>query len=477
MKRAWVILGVLLAAPGVQAAELTLETYLGRVQGQNESFQGSTAQASGSGRLVREADLIFSPQFFAEYRTGHDQKLQRPSFFVYDGAETTNYTVGVSQKTRFGLEAKLSYLMTEMSIKGAGTVLGANTEFADGAAQLELSMPLWKNGFGRTARANEDVTRQQAEANRYNALSQVSTVLVNAESAYWRLSAATEQLKIEELSLSAAKNIQSYVTGKNKKDLGDTADVLQAGALVEAYSLQVQQAQTEFRSAQREFNLYLNREAMEPVPVLENLNYAALDSIVIPQARPGDRPDVQASEAQARLARASSVLASERNKPSLDLYGGYTAYGQASKFSDALDQSLKADRDGAYVGVKFSMPLNLSAMNEAQAGANQTLSASERNLSYLRYSQEQQWVDLVQKMSDAKQTLKLATAMERAQKAKLDYERTRLRQGRTTTHQVLLFEQDYNKAQASRVQAASRILSLNSQSKMYQASVQSGGNQ
>lgn len=468
------LLTILSVASPAWSAELTLQNYLDIVKGKNESYQGASAQAIGSQGLAREADLIFTPELFAEAKTGYDEKLSRPSFFEYDGTDTTTYSLGISQKTRFGLEAKLSYLMTDMKFNGAESVLGSNTEFADGAAQLELSMPLWKNGFGRTNRANEDVTREQANANRFQALYQSANILVKAESAYWRLSAATEQLKIEEQTLKAAQNIQDYVIKKSKKDLGETADVLQATALVEAYNLQVQQAQTELRSAQREFNLYLNRDATEAVPNLEGLNFSALEGIQVPSQRPGDRPDVKASEAQAKAAKASSTLAVERNKPKLDLYGGYSAYGQTATVSDAFSDSMKAKRDGAYVGVRFSVPLGVSAQSDAKEGAYQTQIAAEKNLSYLKYSQEQEWIDLIQKMTDAKQTLKLAAAMEKAQKAKLDNERTRLRQGRTTTYQVLQFEQEYNKAQVSRIQAASKILGLNSQTKLYQENLKGG---
>jgi outer membrane protein TolC len=57
--------------------------------------------------------------------------------------------------------------------------------------------------------------------------------------------------------------------------------------------------------------------------------------------------------------------------------------------------------------------------------------------------------------------------MESAQRAKLENERVRLRQGRATTYQVLLFEQDYSQAQVSRVMTATELLSLKTQLKLY----------
>ena len=146
--------------------------------------------------------------------------------------------------------------------------------------------------------------------------------------------------------------------------------------------------------------------------------------------------------------------------------------GRADKAADAMTDSDRAERDTAFVGLRFQVPLNFSAAAHARAGARRNVLAAEQNEKYLRYAQEQNWADLVQKIADAKETLKLTTAMEKAQKAKLDNERQRLRQGRTTTYQILLFEQDYNQAQASRVRATSQILALQSQVKLYQVSTE-----
>lgn len=454
------------------SADLSLNAYLEQVRQTNESFQASQAQARGSKALTKEADLIYAPKLFGELRTGFDEKLPSPPTLVYDGASTNYYSVGVNQQTSIGLSAKFSYDITDTTINGAGSALGSNNRFTDGIGKLELSMPLWANGFGRGVRANEEVTRQQATANSFNALSQSANLLAGAESAYWRLVAATEQLQIEQQTLQGAQNIQSYVTQKKRKDLGETADVLQANALVEASNLRVQQAQAEMDAAKRDFNLYLNREANESVSGLEGLDFGSLEKVALPTNRTGDRPEIKAGEAQANLAKASGVLAAERNKPNLDLYGGYAVYGQDSSLSRAFEKSGQFQRDGAYVGVRFSVPLNLSGLAEARAGANLSIEAAEKNLSYLRYSQEQQWTNFVQRLADAKRSLALAGAMEKAQRAKLENERARLRQGRTTTYQVLLFEQDYNGAQAARVQAASQILNLQSQLKIYQASLQ-----
>jgi hypothetical protein len=57
--------------------------------------------------------------------------------------------------------------------------------------------------------------------------------------------------------------------------------------------------------------------------------------------------------------------------------------------------------------------------------------------------------------------------MEQVQADKLSYERKRLREGRTTTYQVLMFEQDHSQSQLLRLRTALEVVSLNAQMKLY----------
>lgn len=457
----------LLAQPAL--ASMSLNDYLNGVREKNLSYQSSAERSEGSGLISRQADLIFTPQLFANGQIGHDGKMPMPANFSYDKTESEQYSLGLSQQFTFGLETKIGYEIVNTHFVGGNFGPGVQTDYWDAGPKLELSLPLWKNGFGRSARANRDLTRSQNLADKYAGESEAEGLLANAEIAYWRLSAAQEQVKIQEQALEAGQNILRYVKGRFQKSLGEKADVLQADALVQSYELQMQQAKNELQAAQRSFNIYLNLDSGQPAPDLEPLNYIALQSVAAPKARPGDRPDLRAAEARAQAANAAARLATETNRPQLDLYGSYKMNGRGEEQNEAI-KDVSRDRDTAYVGLRFQMPLNVFAADDATSGARKNQAAAEKSAKYLRYEQEQAWYDIVQKLEETKQTLKLAVQMENSQKAKLENERSRLRQGRTTTYQVLLFEQDYSSAQSSRIRSAQQILALQSQIKLYQAS-------
>lgn len=457
------ILGSVALSFKVQA--LTLNEYLAQVEGQSLRYKQAQTQAEGAKLVAREADLITSPNFFLEARKSFDTSLGTPPMSIYNRYDSDLYSAGVSQQFSFGLQTKFSYTVAKNDYEGSTF---NPDRYWDASPSVELTMPLWANGFGSGVKAQEELTRQQNKADEFASLALSQSLLVEAEVAYWQLSAAQERVKIQEQALSSGNSILNYVQKQKQKNLGENADVLQANALVEAYKLQLQQAVNERLRLSRTFNKYLNKNADAPVPGLDSLNYSALENLQIPQERPGDRLDVKASRAQAALAKASSELILERNKPTLNLVGGYTLQGRGTETSRAFENSTKTNHDNGYVGVMFQLPLNFKAVADARAGAQRLKDSADINEQNLLYTQEQDWIDLKQGLSESKETLKLSRTMESAQKAKLENERSRLRQGRTTTYQVLLFEQDYTQAQASRVQAATQIIALESQLKLYQ---------
>ncbi len=462
MNKIVALMTTLIATPAVWG--VSLNQYLDQVKNQNNAYQAAEIKIKGAGLQKRESSLFFTPQFFLNAQKGHDSKLLNPPFLVFDVVRTERYSTGLSQEFSFGVETKIQFDFQKNQYRGVNFTSAPNPYY-DAIPSLEINIPLWANRGSRASKAKQELTFQQRNLEQQSASADSQQMIVEAEIAYWRLAAAQESVTIQKKALEAASNIYDYTNGRLKKNLGEEADVLQARALSESYKLQLAQAEIEERAARRSYNLFLNQEADVPTPSLSGLDYTSLNDYVVPETRPGDRPDIMASRAQVALAKANSLVAQEQNKPTLNLFGGYSLFGRGTE-SEALKKA-GYDRDSMYVGIKYNMPLNLSAQKDAREGAKQSERAAELNHHYLTYSQEQNWIDLTQKLKDAQLALKLATSMEKAQRSKLDNERTRLRQGRTTTYQVLLFEQDYLSAEVQRIRAATQIINYKSQIQLY----------
>jgi hypothetical protein len=95
-------------------------------------------------------------------------------------------------------------------------------------------------------------------------------------------------------------------------------------------------------------------------------------------------------------------------------------------------------------------------------------SAAESLKDQRLFDQEVQWKELTLRFDEAKKRYAIAQKLVEIQRKKAATERARLRRGRTTTYQTLLFDQELNQAEAGRIQAVGEILQLTAQMKTYQ---------
>ena len=106
--------------------------------------------------------------------------------------------------------------------------------------------------------------------------------------------------------------------------------------------------------------------------------------------------------------------------------------------------------------------------SDIRQGARQSASAAKITYHQKVFEQENDWQNLVQNLEIYKENLGLAQAIEAAQKSKLENERKLLKQGRTTTYQILLFEQDFLNSEMTTIQLAYKMAALMAQQKLYQ---------
>jgi len=124
--------------------------------------------------------------------------------------------------------------------------------------------------------------------------------------------------------------------------------------------------------------------------------------------------------------------------------------------------------------VNFSVPLDFDLLSKARAGARAQANGAEKIYQQKLRDQEANWQDLNERVKDTQKRVVLSESIIHVQLEKLEYERKRLRDGRTSTYQVLLFEQDYINARLVRVQNASELVSLLSQVRLYDETEEGG---
>lgn len=453
------LLATLLLTTNSFASSLSMETFLSQVASENRDVRAAREASEGAGLRSSEATLVYSPILSAEFQRLNEGKTNSLFPTAYDKFYNDTYTLGISQQTSFGLKGKLSYTLASYDYVQTPD----RPKFYEGLPRLELSQSILRNGFGSETRAQKEVLEASAIATQYSQSFQTKAIRAEAEGAYIKLAAARDLRRISEDSAKFAKEILDWNSRRVRLNLGEDSDLLQAQANMEARNLQLQSAVDAERTAARDLNRLRNIDGDE---VSEKLVLPPV-STTIP-ARAQFRDDVRAAIEGTRVASAQARLGKERNRATLEIYGAYGLNSREAEGSKTISESLKTTAPPtSLIGIRFETPLLLGAKSDAVKGYSKEAVAAENLKDQKVFNQEVQWKELVLKLDEARKRYDISVKLADVQKRKAISERARLKRGRTTTYQTLLFDTDLNQAEATKVQSQSEVLQIIAQMKTF----------
>jgi len=459
------IIGLFLPSLGFSDS-LDVGTYRQQVLGSNLQVIGQLATSQGAFERVHESELPVAWRAFANAQVTNDKEEPVIPIVLYDRLRTDIAQIGVSKDTDFGLQSRVYYDYRRTSYINVNSPFAFNDTYYENRPVVELTQSFWGNGFGRGIRAQTLQIKATALAAQFSACYDARLTLVNAELAYWRLATAREAIKINQDALLAAQRIFEWSRKRTDLHLADEADALQATAALRVRELELKAAQDEERVAARSFNTLRFRDSEEVAETLDNLVNIS-SATIFPAVQPTIRDDVRAADQQQQLALANAQSAIERNRPTLDLYTLFAWNGLDNSFSSSLSKPFEDRRPTSTVGVRFSIPLAFSALDKTLQGYRREQAAAQQVYEQRQFEALRDWTDLQRKLKEAQERLSLYQSIEEAQRVKTERERQRLRNGRTTTYQVLLFEQEYAVARLSRLNSQFEVVSLLAQTSLY----------
>lgn len=443
-------------SPPARGPSLSLDQYLFQVESGNTEVTAAKMASEGAGLRVSEAKIRYLPVLDARAEWLTDKR--QSAFLSYNRFVNNSFEVGVAQLTPWGLSGRLSYNLTQTGYEGLGRPL-----YYYGSPRIELSLDLWRNLFGSETRAQHDAVEAGALSAKYSQSYQAKISRAAAENSYIQLAAARELDEVNRDSFERAKDIYGWNQRRSRLNLGEDSDLFQAEANLESLRLSVASSADALRSASRSFN---RARGIDSDEVTENLELPDPKSVKTPE-RAQVRDDVRASREQQRALGANARIGAEKNKPGLQVYGTYARNSQEEDKNRAVTRSFDAEQPTKAIGVRLSVPLAMGSSSDARAGYTMEAVAAETMAERKIFDQEVEWKDLVQKLSDAKARLAVAEKLADIQRRKALNERSRLKRGRTTTYQSLIFETDYNQAEYRRIQTQSEVLSLLAQMKTF----------
>ena len=235
-----------------------------------------------------------------------------------------------------------------------------------------------------------------------------------------------------------------------KRNLVDASDLYQAQAAVASRKIDLVNAETQLREMSRTFNSIRGVQSDE---VTEKLVGPDLDllRLNVDKAATKTRLDTLAQKDMYQSSEAAYRSQREKNKPSLDLTMQAYTQGRNAQIQQSQDKTFK-DQDYLYVGVNFVLPLDQVKASHARAGFA-SLEKSQQLAEQARVrDQSLTWAETVDQAGALAKQVTLLRELEVLQKKKADAERDRMNRGRSTTFQVLTFEQEYNTIRAQRIQ-------------------------
>lgn len=453
--------GALLGASTAAGAPLTVADYLGQVAERHDGVRAAAEGEAGARERAAEGRILTAPTLFVEGERSLDASPK--NFVAAEGerVERSSAKAGVSQVLPFGANAKVYYAFSRNDLNGADPTFVKPPSYYQASPVAELSVDLWRNALGRETKAGVESARHRALSRAFGERMSRRKILSEAEQAYWSLAAARRVSEIARQSLVRAEKLRDWAAKRAASALADRSDQLEAEAAVRLRALDLRQAEDDRRAAERAFEVQRGGtgDASEELTALDD------DGAALRRASTPD--EVAAAEHEAGAAAGEAALGVEGTRPKVEVYAAGALNGRRAGSRDAVSDSFSPDGPRWAAGARVSVPLDLSVLRATSAGHRAEAAAAGRRARRAAYESAANWKDLTDRLEDARRRAALAGEIEKAQQERVEAERRRHGEGRTTTFFVLQAEQDWAAARRSLVGAELQVKLASARLKPY----------
>lgn len=418
---------------------LSLKQYIEMAQAKDPSIQSAQMSYEGSRLIENNARLLTGVNFFANGNYLNDGRPTSAPSFQGNQTEVNSLAVGLQQQTSFGLGWTLSQNYQYTKIHNASVI--PLPEYYDMYPKIELSLPLWRNWLGSETKAMQNQIETQVGVQKIN--SELSRIQKENEikDAYYTLATQQKSFEIQKDSLQRAEKILNWAQSRATRNLADKSDVFQTQALVSSRRLELMSAEVKLKEAARLFNSFLEVDS-EAVSYRLAQDEIETKDLELSKKKAKARLDLLLQKENLKSVESSYIAQREKNKPTLNLSMAYLKQGRDTSVSGAQTKISDA-KDYQQFALTFNMPLDLSNLSDSKAGYAK-LAESQVLAEKARVRSESiQWKNTVDQAEALAQQLRIVRDLEQVQKNKVDLERSKYNNGRSTTYQVLMFEQDY----------------------------------
>jgi outer membrane protein len=449
--------------------ELSLKNFLALVMSNNTDIQIQMLSLEMPKNAIERAFGIWDPRATAQFTTN---RATTPPTSALDGAVELKtlsqpLTMSVSQLLPEGLNYTVSWGGTKSTSNS--TFNNYNPALSSNLA-IAFTQPLLQNRGAYVNRLSLMSARSRLKMSEFGLKGQVLNLVSAAESAYWDVVSARENLKVAE----GARDVAAEFLKLSQKQL-------ELGALspLDIYNPQQQLATNEVSVAQAKFNLTQHEDALRKqigadldpqvriLPIvltdtaempLESINFDKEESVGLAMQ---NRPDLKQAVQSLDVDDLSIQTSRNALLPNLALIGNYNINGRGGVFlqrtnvfndgvaspvltslpgglTDALSQMFGFGFSTYQLGLRLSLPIRNRAASADMADA---IVRKKQDALTVRTTQQTIRLDILNAITNvesSKESVKLAkVARDFAQKA-LDAENKKYELGTELSQNVLL---------------------------------------
>jgi outer membrane protein len=465
--------------------ELSLKDYLTLVMANNTGIQLQMLTLETPKNAIQRAFSAWDPLATASFSS---QRSITPSTSLLDGAQSLNsltqpFRAGYSQTLDTGTQYSVNFNASKSSTNNGFSTF--NPALSSNLS-VNFTQPLLKNRGRYVNRLGLMVARSSYRISEYTLRSNLLNLVNQAESAYWSVILARENLKVAESARATAQQFLDYM--QKQLDLGALSplDIYNPQQQVAANDLAVSQAKFALAQSEDVLRLQLGADLDPdvrklPIVLTETVDVPNVDSLVYDPEESVEkalvnRPDVKAASQHLDVDDLSIQQAKNGLLPNLSLTGSYQTQGRGGTFyqksnvfnsdgsastilttipggfGDALSQMFNLGYPIYSVGLTLNLPIrsHAAAMDMADAIVRKKTDALT-----LRNTQEQVRLSIlnaVTNLNGAKEQLKLANIQRDFAKKNLDAEQKKYELGTEINQNVINAQQALTAAESNVVQ-------------------------
>lgn len=318
--------------------ELSLKNYIDLVLANNTDIEIARLSVEIPKNQILRAGAIFDPLFIGRFAATRAV------------SQTSDILAGANELSQLNQPWNFNYQQTLST--GALVQFGFNGQKASTNSQfqtfnpsyttnmaLTFTQPLLRGRGGSIVRLPISVARSRVRQSQYNLADTLLDLLTAAETAYWNVIEARENLRVQEQSL--ALNDAALKRAQRELELGATSPL-------EIFQPQAQYANAEIFVTQARYRLSLQEIALRRQmgadldPEIRKLPIVLTEPVTAPNGEEFDkeamvqkamsRPDMKSAMQSLDIDELNIRLAKNNLLPSFNLGGGYTSAGRGGVF-------------------------------------------------------------------------------------------------------------------------------------------------